>query len=107
MYWEVKKMPELTAPLVFKELEQRIVRGPVLIPNEPDTDGDIVTAEQIERVAYKFAEEYGNIDLQHSLVNVGKLIETYITPVELNFDVDGQSVSVPKGSWIMGVRVTD
>lgn len=97
-------MAELTAPLVYKNEEKRIVYGPVLIPNEPDTDGDVVTAEQIENVAHKFVEEYGNIDLMHSLNNVGRLVESYILPVDL--EVDEETI-IPKGSWIMGVRVTD
>lgn len=97
-------MAELTAPLVYKNEEKRIVYGPVLIPNEPDTDGDVVTAEKIENVAHKFVEEYGNIDLMHSLNNVGRLVESYILPVDLEVD---ENTLIPKGSWIMGVRVTD
>ena len=97
-------MPELTAPIVYKNDEKRIVFGPVLIPNEPDSDNDTVSEEQIEKVAHKFVEDYGNIDLQHSLNNVGKLVESYILPVDI--DVGGNNI-VPKGSWMMGVRVTD
>ena len=94
---------ELTAPLVRKDKEKRIVYGPVLIPGEPDSDGDVVKAEKIEDVAHRFVEEYGNIDLMHSLKNVGRVVESYIAPVDLHFD----DVTVPKGSWMMGVRVTD
>lgn len=97
-------MPELTAPMVFKNDEKRIVYGPVLVPDEPDSDGDVVTVEQIEKVAHKFVEDYGNIDLQHSLNNVGKMIESYITPVDLEVE---EGITVPKGSWMMGVKVTD
>lgn len=97
-------MPEFTAPIVLKEEDRKIVNGPVLIPDEPDTDNDVVSEEQIENVAHKFVEEYGNIDLQHSLNNVGKMVESYIAPTDLDF---GNDVVVPKGSWMMGVRVTD
>jgi len=97
-------MAELTAPFVYKNDEKRIVYGPVLIPDEPDTDDDVVTAEQIETVAHKFVEEYGNIDLMHSLNNVGRLVESYILPYDLKVDDD---TVIPEGSWMMGVRVTD
>lgn len=97
-------MPELTAPLVYKNDEQRIVFGPVLVPDEEDSDDDVVTAEKIEAVAHKFVEEYGNIDLMHSLNNVGRLVESYILPVDL--EVDEETI-IPKGSWMLGVRVTD
>lgn len=96
-------MAELTAPLVMKNEEKRIVYGPVLIPNEPDTDDDVVTEEQIETVAHKFIEEYGNIDLMHSLNNVGRVVESYILPIDLELE----HVTVPKGSWMLAVRVTD
>lgn len=94
---------ELTAPIVEKDVKKRVVIGPVLIPDEKDSDGDVVKAEKIEEVAHRFAEEYGNIDVMHTLENVGKMVETYLTPVELTFG----EVVVPKGSWMLGVRVTD
>lgn len=96
-------MIELTAPVVQKNNEKRIVYGPVLIPNEPDHDGDRIRPEKIEQVAHMFSEQYGNVDLQHSLNNVGKMVESYIAPTDLDFG----EVTVPKGSWMMGVRVTD
>ncbi|MGV2488500.1 UNVERIFIED_CONTAM: structural protein, partial [Bacillus mycoides] len=73
---------ELTAPVTHKNEEKRIVFGPVLVPDEPDSDGDVVTAEKIEEVAHKFLEQYGNIDLQHTLNNVGKVVESYILPFD-------------------------
>lgn len=97
-------MSELTAPIVFKNDEKRIVQGPVLIPNEEDTDGDVVSKEKIEEVAHQFVEDYGNIDIQHSTQNVGKMVESYVTPVELKGQ-DGEVI--PKGSWMLGVRVTN
>lgn len=95
---------ELTAPFVFKNEEKRIVYGPVLIPNEKDSDDDVVTPEKIEQVAHKFVEDYGNVDLMHSLNNVGRLVESYILPTDLEVN---DKLTVPKGSWMMGVRVTD
>ncbi|MCH5586310.1 XkdF-like putative serine protease domain-containing protein [Shimazuella sp. AN120528] len=96
-------MSELTAPVVKRNDEKRLVYGPVLIPNEPDHDGDVVTKAKIEDVAHTFNERYGNIDLLHTLNNVGRVIESYIAPVDLEFG----DVTIPEGSWIMGVRVTD
>lgn len=97
-------MVELTAPIALKDHEKRIVYGPVLIPDEPDSDGDVVKADRIEEVAHAFTENYGNVDLQHSLNNVGRLVESYILPVDLPVD-DGQVI--PKGSWMLGARVVD
>lgn len=97
-------MPELTAPFVMKDDDKRIVYGPVLVPDEADSDDDTVSAEKIEEVAHQFVEDYGNIDLMHSLNNVGKMIESYILPMDLAVD---ENLTVPKGSWMLGVRVTN
>lgn len=96
-------MAELTGFILKQNQEQKIVYAPVLVPNEPDSDGDVVTPTKIEQVAHKFLESYGNIDLQHTLNNVGRVIESFIAPSDLNYN----DFVVPKGSWMMGVRVTD
>jgi len=95
--------PELSAPIVAKNVEKRIVYGPVLVPGEPDRDGETVTAEKIEEVAHTFLKEYGNVDLAHSLNNVARPVESYLMPV----DLDLYDVSVPKGTWMLGAYVED
>lgn len=97
-------MAELTAPVVLKNTAKRIVLGPVLVPDEPDTDNDVVSKEKIEEVAHLFMERYGNIDLQHTLNNVGKVIESYILPFD--WQINDEYI-IPAGSWMMGVKVVD
>lgn len=102
-------MADLIAPIVRADDEQRIVLGPVLIPGEPDTDGDVVSAEQVERVAHLFARKYANLDIAHTMDNRADLVESYIAPVDLDFEQPGTglAVRVPKGSWILGAYVSD
>jgi len=95
--------PELSAPIVAKNAEKRIVYGPVLVPGEPDRDGEVVTAEKIEEVAHTFLKEYGNVDLAHTLNNVARPVESYLMPV----DLDLYDVSIPKGTWMLGAYVED
>ncbi|REJ18650.1 MAG: structural protein [Caldibacillus debilis] len=95
---------ELTAPVVLKQDEKQIVYGPVLVPDEPDYDNDVVSAEKIEEVAHKFMLQYGNIDLMHSLNNVGKVVESYILPMDWQVN---DELLIPKGTWMMGVKVLD
>jgi len=98
------KSAKLTAVIVIKSNdERRIAYGPVLVPDEPDSDGDVVTSEKIEEVAHKFLRDYGNIDLQHTLNVVAKPVESYIAPTDLLFG----DFTVPKGSWMMGVYIED
>ncbi len=94
---------ELTAPIVLKDLDRRIVYGPVLIPDVPDTDGDVVTADKVERVAHRFMEEYRLMEHMHTLKSVARPVESYTAPTVLDL---GQA-RVQKGSWVMGAKVVD
>lgn len=93
----------LVAPIVYKNEEKRTAYGPVLVPGEPDHDGEVVSAERIESVAHEFLRDYGNIDVDHSLNNVGRPVESYIAPVD--FAVG--KTAIPKGTWMLGVYVED
>lgn len=98
-----KSYGDLTAPIAWKDDAKRIVYGPVLVPDIPDSDGDTVTAEKIERVAHKFMEEYRLMEHMHTLRSVAHPVESYLAPTDLSFG----DVQVPKGSWIVGAKVTD
>lgn len=82
---------------------ERIVSGPVLVPGEPDLDGDIVTVEEVERAAYKFLEDYQNIDIMHNFRNVARPVESYI----LREDTVMEGVHLPRGTWMLSARIYD
>lgn len=100
-------MANKTVPFVVKEATERKVFAPVLIPNEPDSDNDIVSADKIRQVHDLFNEKYRNIDVQHSLQNVGKVYESYILPQDTTYNFGGNEYMYPMGTWMMGVKVTD
>lgn len=83
--------------------DKRLVTGPVLVPDEPDLDGDVVTAEQVEEVAYKFMEDYQNIDIMHKFRNVARPVESYI----LRDDEEINGVHLPRGTWMITARIYD
>ncbi|WP_295031398.1 XkdF-like putative serine protease domain-containing protein [uncultured Methanobrevibacter sp.] len=56
-----------------------IVKGPVLIPDIPDKAGDVLDEETIRKALLIIARNGVLMDVQHSLMNVGKLLELYIT----------------------------
>ncbi len=97
------KSAELTGPIVKADNAKRIVYAPVLVPDEPDSDGDVVTAEKIEEVAHLWLEKYRNIDIDHSLNNVAMPVESYIAPGAIDFP----GGTVPKGSWMLAARVPE
>lgn len=97
--------PEIGGPIVMKNEAQRIAYAAVLVPGEPDSDGEVVTAEKIEQVAHEWMEAYRNVDLMHTLNNVGTPVESYILPVEMEVDAYGQKTLLPKGTWILASKL--
>lgn len=100
---------ELTGPFVFKNDEKRIVYGAVLVPGELDHDGEAVTAEKVEDAAHEWMESYQNVDLQHSLNNVGVPVESYLLPMEMTVKAvqDGEEMVLPEKTWILGSRLDE
>ncbi|GLB58670.1 XkdF-like putative serine protease domain-containing protein [Cytobacillus sp. NCCP-133] len=86
-------------------MEKRIVYAPVLIPDRPDSDGDVVTAEQIESWSHEFMALYRNVDLQHTLNNTAVPVESYILKEDKVVESFGKQISLPIGTWVMAVKV--
>lgn len=103
-----KAIAELTGPIVAKNDVRQIAYAAVLVPGEPDSDGDTLSAEKIEDVAHTWLADYRNIDLQHTLNNVPVVpVESYLTPTAMKVTIDGADVELPAGSWIMGAQFRD
>jgi hypothetical protein len=94
--------------IVAKDGKERFVYAPVLITDEPDADQDKVGAEKIEKLCHEFAEKYGQVDVMHTLNNVGKVLENHIQRQDWTVtNIFGDTYTIPKGSWLMGVKVAD
>jgi hypothetical protein len=85
-----------------------VVVVPVLIPDEEDLNGDIISSEEIQKTAYEFIENLAskevNIDHTTEEVKDAEFVESYIAPIDLDF---GDGETVPKGSWIVGIKLSD
>lgn len=79
-----------------------IIKGAVCIPGIPDTAGDILTEKEIRKAALLFNRQVNLIDVQHTLQSIGKLLESYISDTEIEF----QGNTYPKGTWWISVDVT-
>ena len=112
--------------------ELRYSLCPLLIPDKPDHQGDVASAEEIEKAAWGMPLHGGLLDLEHSLVNknLGEPVEKYILPGDTLFPAEGEMSDenkerlrkieelqkaiadtgearlVPKGSLMLGVRWT-
>ncbi len=99
---------ELTGPIVGKADSQQIAYGAVLVPGEPDSDGEVLTAETIAEKAHGYAVNFRHVDVQHSVKAIdADPVETYLEPVDRIVTIGGEKVIVPAGTWVMGVKVRD
>jgi len=80
-----------------------LVYGVVLQPGVRDSQGDVISAAEIEKAAHRFLIESRKHDLQHDEQPVDGIapVESYVAPSDLV--VAGRPVL--KGSWVMGVAV--
>jgi hypothetical protein len=104
--------------IVKNDGARQIAYGVVLEPrtaDNPDTQGDWYTAEDIELAAHGFlaavAKGDGGADLMHQDDGEGPLVgipvESYIAPVDFTWG-DGDRLELVKaGSWVMGVHYPD
>ena len=100
---------EKAAPLAVDEA-QHMVYGVVLNPGVTDSQGDVVSAPDIEKAAHRWLTAYRQHDVQHSELAKGadgepicEVVESFIAPQDL--EVAGQAVR--KGAWVLGAQVND
>jgi hypothetical protein len=100
----------MAMPIIKRDAEQRLVTGIVLEPTkemgQPDSQGDLYSAAEVEQAALRFMENYQQLGLQHQEM-VGRdcmrIVESWIQPDDTV--IGGQPVV--KGTWLMTVRVVD
>lgn len=90
---------------VIKSEEKRIVGGLVLQPGIVDAQGDIISAEEIEKAAHSFLARFNRtskLGLQHSIFDQSfDLLESSI--LKTTQKIGGNEFK--KGTWFMVVRV--
>lgn len=96
-------------------MTDKLVYSAVAIPGEPDYDGEILTESEIQYAAHKFMSDYRIIDPEHvcaltkECINVGTPVESTILkrPMTVKAIHGGNDMTLPKGSWILGIEITD
>ena len=78
-----------------------IVKGPILVPDIPDSAGDVLDEETIRKALLIISRNGVLIDVQHSLMNVGKLLELYVTDAPMEW----RNSKLPKGTLFGSIEV--
>lgn len=84
---------------------KQMVYGIVYAPDEVDTEGDTMTAEEIEKASYRFMQKSRTpkIDTDHSYVEgAGFVAESWLVRKD-----DALFPDEPEGAWAVGIKVTD
>jgi len=99
-----KEETSIFLAFVKADHEKRIVSGPVLVPDVEDSQGDIVSKEDVEEAAFRFMRKSQEIQRQHnSEETTVKVVESYIVPED--FKIDDELIT--KGTWMMSVYVPE
>lgn len=94
---------EMVAQLIKADAEKRLVYGIVLEPDTEDTQGDIISAGEIEKAAHRFLVASRTVGDSHRKPAGAQVVESYIAPVALTL---GEQ-AVKAGSWVMAVKIAD
>ena len=78
-----------------------IVKGPILVPDIPDSSGDVLDEETIRKASLIISRNGVLIDVQHSLMNVGRILELIVT----DSPIEWKGAILPKGTLFGSIEV--
>lgn len=90
--------------IVKVDKDKQIVYGVFLWPEKADHDGDVLSAEDIEKVAHGFMADYRTIDEMHRQVIKADIVESAIAWKD---DLEYHGKKLKRGVWFGAVHVTD
>jgi hypothetical protein len=82
--------------------EEQVVFGEVYAPGFPDSQGDVMSRSEVQKMAYNFMKKglLSNIDTNHSRnPNGSRIVESFIAR-------ENDDTFLP-GAWVIGVHVPD
>lgn len=87
------------------DASRHIVSGVVYEPLIPDSDGEFMTEDDVEKAAHSFMDSGHRLDVMHDSKprQSIRLLESFVTPCEMAY---GEQ-AIAKGTWIMTVRIDD
>ena len=80
------------------------ILGPVLVPEKVDRQGDVISADVIEKAAHDYMEDSQRPGLMHQLMlgtRDARVVESFIA--RTNMKMGGRTIK--KGTWMVAMRV--
>lgn len=96
---------EQKARIILKNADSHYVTGVVYEPMTEDTQGDFMTAEEIQKAAYWYMKNAQCVDVQHSFESEpgACVVESWVEKGDIV--VGGQDIKA--GTWMMTMEITD
>lgn len=94
----------VSLPILKVSPDGSFVVAPILVPNEPDLEGDVIEAKEIEVAAHDFMEFFQNVGLMHKDILNAKdavIVESSI----LRGDITVNGTKLKKGTWIGAFKI--
>lgn len=91
--------------IIKADSDSHFVTGIVYEPMVEDTDGNYMTAAEIEKAAHWFMKNAGDADIQHcfSKAEGVEVVESYIAKCDM--EIEDQPIK--KGTWLMTMEISD
>lgn len=89
--------------IISKQDEQQLIYGVVLEPEQVDAQGDIISAEEIEKTAHLYLKRSRIVGDRHIKKAEASVVESYIAPTDFTLNDE----LVIKGSWVLVTKIED
>lgn len=91
--------------IVKTDSENHFVTGIVYEPLTVDTQGDYMTAEEIQKTAHWYAKNGTGVDVQHDekKLDGACVVESWIAKADFTLE----KTDIKKGTWLMTVEISD
>jgi hypothetical protein len=90
-----------TVPIHKADVEKRLVYGVVSEPDTEDSQGDILSVDEIEKMAHGYLKDSRVIGEMHLTEADAEVVESYIAPIDYKVGEE----TIKKGSWVAVIRV--
>ena len=89
--------------IISKQDEQQLIYGVVLEPEQVDAQGDIISADEIEKTAHLYLKRSRIVGDRHIKKAEASVVESYIAPTDFTLNDE----LVIKGSWVLVTKIED
>lgn len=93
------------------KMKPHYVLAPVLVPDEPDYYGDVISEEDIRRSATEWLHESRAIGVFHEDLlssSEARVVDSFVAPCDIILtELDGTQYNIKKGTWLLGIEILD